>query len=97
MNIDINKIIPVGRVCQIEPHKASETTSSGLVLEYNNNTASAAVLGKVVKAGNESKYKEGDIILYRRYSQDEMKFILPEGEKSIFFVEDDEVVAVIQQ
>lgn len=93
----IDKLILVGDKYLISPHKSADKSSSGLSMENTSNVASAPVLGTILKAGTKGEFGEGDQILFRRYSIDELKFITPEGEQTVFIVEGSEIVAVIKK
>lgn len=95
--MNIKSLIIVGDKYLIRPHEAANESSSGLIMENSSNVASAPVLGTVLKAGEKGEFKEGDQILFRRYSIDELKFITSDGEQTVYIVEGSEIVAAIRK
>lgn len=89
-------IIPTGDRYLIEIHKAAAKSSSGLLIENNSNVSAAPVLGTVLKAGDTGKFREGQLVMFRRYSVDELKFITEEGEQTVHIVEGSEIIAIIK-
>ena len=85
-------IIPVGSRCLVKPFIAADKTESGLVLNNESNVSAAPVRGTVLKAGDKSKFKKGQDLLYRRYSMDSLKMITPKGEETVYFVDDEDVL-----
>lgn len=80
----------------IQTPKAEKTTESGLILSEKENEA-APVVGTVVRKGSESKYEVGQTVLFRRYSIDELKLQSASGDTIVHLIEDEEVVATIEQ
>lgn len=88
-----NNIIPIGAKCLVEPSVVAET-SSGIIRADQG--LSMPVKGKVLKAGAESQFKEGQELFFRRYSVDELKFPSEDGtEQTLWIIEDGDVVAVV--
>lgn len=94
--MDINSIQPVGKIVLIEPYKSAEKSTAGLVMEHSSNVSAAPVRGTIVAAGDESKFKKGQEILYTRYSTYKCTIITPDGEKEFILVEDENVLAIIK-
>lgn len=94
--LDINKIVPQGDRCLVQPYEAAKQTASGLQLAEAENTPTP-VMGVIRRAGVKSAYKNGTHILFRRYGIDELK--LQQGAEDVFVyvISDEEVVAVIEQ
>ena len=90
------KINPVGERVVIKPQEAAKVSASGLVQEHTqSNVASAKVLGLIVEASPESKFKDlvGRKVFFRRYSMDELKYIDANGEQTVVLIDDSEVLA----
>ena len=51
----------------------------------------------VFSAGADSIFKEGQSILFRRYGIDELTLHMGGEDVSVFMIEDDEIVATIEQ
>ncbi|CAM6004572.1 unnamed protein product [Sphagnum balticum] len=76
-NIEIKyeHIEPLAHYMLIEPIEKSSTTSSGIVLPDNDEKM--PMLGKIVKIGpdvSKLNHAVGDIISYRKYSQEDVRF-----------------------
>lgn len=95
MNLSRDTVTPTGKRLLLEVFKQASETSGGLLLSQGDGYATP-VLGTVIKAGSESKYKEGDVLMWRRYSIDTLKIDLGEGEQEYSILEDDDVVAVVE-
>lgn len=94
MNKD--NLIPVGDRYLVQPYKSADESSSGLSLENNSNVSAAPVRGTVLKSGDKAVFNPGDEILFRRYSIDELKFVTPDGEQTVYMVEGNDIVAVVK-
>ncbi len=94
--ITVSSIVPLKQFILVEPLNRTEETSSGLILPEEKYTPTP-VVGKVLKAGVDSQFAIGDIVFFRRYSIDELKFATADGvEQLVSLISDDEVVAKIQ-
>lgn len=91
----IERIIPKKNRILIQPKQRGEVTKSGIILPESDSNATP-VMGTIIAAGNESEYAVGQTVLWRRFSVDELKIETPEEEIIMYFVEDDEVIAVIK-
>lgn len=81
----------IGAKVIIEPERIMETDSG---IERADQGHSTPVKGKVVSAGAESRFKVGDVLLFRRYSVDELKMPAKDGTETVVFVaEDGDIVA----
>jgi co-chaperonin GroES (HSP10) len=93
--INVSNVQAIGERVLVDVYKAAEETSSGLVMDNSSNTSAAPVLGTVLNAGDKSQFKKGDVIFFRRYSTDELKFITEEGEQVLVVVEDVDILAKV--
>lgn len=97
MTIKLEKINPLGERCLIKPYEAATQTKSGVVRENSSNTSSAKTAGTVIRKGDKSRFSVGDMVLFRRYSVDDLKYITPEGEQTATLVDDENVLALVEQ
>ena len=79
------KLQPTGLRYVIEPYEAATETQSGLIMDNTSNTSAAKIKGTILEVGDGDngrlcKYKKGDIVYFRRYSIDELKYINESGE-----------------
>ena len=85
-------IKPVGAKMIVEPSEVVETASGVLRVNQGHSTP---VKGRIEASGAISAFKAGQIVYFRRYSVDELKIPQADGsEKSMFIVEDSDVVCV---
>ena len=87
------KILPIGNRCIIEKYKAAGETASGLIMDNSSNVSAAPIKGTILETGDEGKFKKGDVIFYRRYSVDDLKYIDENGEQEVTIVEFDDILA----
>ncbi len=92
--MDINNIKPTGCRILIEVAEVSKQTSSGLIIA-DTATNSAPVTGKIISVGEDSKFHPGQQVFFRRYSVDELKIVSPTGEQLFYFLEDADVLALL--
>lgn len=94
--MEFQKINPVGKRVVVEVYESAGQSNSGILLAHNSNTAAGKVLGTIVEAGDESRFRDkvGSLVFFRRYSIDELKYIDKNGEKTVNLVDDDEVLAL---
>ena len=90
-------IKPIGERCLVQPFRGAKETQSGLIMSQDSNISAAPVRGTVIEPGARSQFKKGDEILYRRYSVDELKMVTEVGEVVVYLVEDQDVLAVIEE
>ena len=83
---------PIGARVLIQPFQSADKTESGLIMENNSNTSAAPTRGIVIEAGDQSRFKKGDELFWRRYSVDELKTITPKGEIIVSVVDDEDVL-----
>lgn len=89
------KIRPLADRVLIEPTAAEEVTMSGIIIP--DSAKEKPLKGKIIAVGNGSKdepmvLKEGDIVLYGKYSGSEIEF---EGVKYLMMRQSD-VLAVVE-
>ena len=89
------KIKPLADRVLIEPTAAEEVTMSGIIIP--DSAKEKPLKGKVIAIGNGTKdepmvLKEGDVVLYGRYSGSEIEF---EGTKYLMMRQSD-VLAVVE-
>lgn len=94
--INIEKIVPQGDRCLVEPYKRVTKTASGLELAEPENIPTP-VVGVIRRVGTKSQYTEGTHILFRRYGIDELKMQSGAEEVLVYVIQDEEVVATIDQ
>lgn len=102
MIIKLEKITPVESLQSphrylIKPYEAAKETKSGIVRENNSNTSSAKSIGTILKSSEGARFKIGQTVLFRRYSLDEVKYITPEGEQVADLVDDENILALVEQ
>lgn len=95
MKITIEKIKPQKDFVLIEPDviKQSET-ENGFVLPEEKYTPTP-VLGRIIAVGPDSNLEVGQIVFFRRFSIDELKFNLDGKKHVVSLLSDDEIVAVV--
>lgn len=94
--IDIYKIAPQGKRCLVEGYKNATKTESGLELAERESDATP-VMGVIIRTGTESTYKEGQHVLFRRYGIDELEFNVGADKVTVSLIEDEEILAIIEQ
>jgi len=95
MDITLEKIVPLKKSVLIKPRTRTAETDGGLVIPEESYTPTP-VVGDVLAVGEESQFKVGDIVFFRRYSIDELKFNTADGVQQIVsLITDDEIVAKI--
>ncbi len=81
-------------MCVVEPYKAANVSTSGIVVAVDNNTTGGRVRGILLeKASDVVGLEVGDTVLFRRYSSDELKYLGANGETTVVLVHDDEILA----
>ena len=94
--MELEQIKPVGEVCLLLPAEAATKSTAGLVMENSSNAAAAPVLGDIISAGDKSRFKKGQQVLYTRYSTFKCVIITPDGEKEFTLVNDEDILAIVQ-
>lgn len=85
---------PIGARCLIDVIEADKVSQSGLELA-NSNSLQLPVRGKVIRSGDASLFKEGEVLLFRRYAVDELKFNIEGNEVIVYIVDDADVIAKV--
>lgn len=94
--IKVENLVPLKKFILIKPLSKVEETSAGFVMPEDTSANTAPVVGEVLKAGDESQFKEGQLVFFRRFSVDELKFSNPDGSQQVVsLISDDEVVALV--
>lgn len=75
------------------PDKPTETVSGVLLASDDNN--SVPMMAKIIATHAESTYKVGEMVLFRKYSVDEIKVKDKEGQKTFWLLETENVLATI--
>lgn len=103
----IDKLTPVGFRVLVNIYKKSDKTSSGFLLPENENggmptLAQIAVLGRKTWVqylqllfGMKPKYKIGQWVYFRKYSIDEMKVSTPDGDVTVYVLEEPEIIGLV--
>ena len=96
LEIKVENIVPLKKFIIIEPLEAPTESESGLEMPEDTNPGTPTI-GRVIKVGEDSQFKEGNLVFFRRYSVDELRFRTPSGESTVNLLQDDEVVAFVNQ
>lgn len=103
----VDKLIPIGFRVLVNMYQKSNETSSGMLLpetEHNGMPAMAqiTVLGKktiyqkfLMLIGLKRRYKIGDWVYFRKYSVDELKMSTSEGDLSLYVLEENEIIGLV--
>lgn len=79
----------------IQPFKQAEETSEGLIMSEGDGHATP-VYGRVIKASDNSKYKSGDFLLFRRYAIDSLKTYTADGDVEVYLLEESEIIGIVR-
>ena len=90
--LDVRDIVPLKNGVIIKEMERETVTESGLELTEAQH-AGTPVVGEVVAVGSESQFKIGDIVFFRRYSVDELSFLVDGKKQTVNFLTDNEIVA----
>lgn len=97
MKITIETIKPKKDMLLVEPFMQATQTSAGLEISDSDGYATP-VMGTVIKVGESvEKYPEGAQVMFRRYAIDGVKVLTEEGEKKFYLLEENEVIATIEE
>lgn len=93
-DISIDGFIPKGSFMLVDPleFKGEQQTKSGIVIP-DNVTQATPTLAKVLKSGPDAMYKPGAVVIFRRYSLDEITVKVSTGKKKLHFVDNDDIIA----
>ena len=84
---------PIGKRLIIDVYEGAEKTEGGLELS-NTQSNNAPVRGTVVRTRLDSDFVEGDIIYFRRFALDELKFTTETGEQTVYAIDEMDIIAV---
>lgn len=94
MELNGDLITPVGDKLLVEVEENATTTDGGMTV-VNGAGNTAPVMGTIVKAGEKSKYAPGTVVMFRRYTIDELKITTAAGEQTAYFLEDADILATV--
>ena len=92
-DITEEEIFPQGDFMLIEPigFTGEQKTKSGIILSEQSSSATPTI-GLIKRAGESAKYKEGDMVFFRRYSLDEIEIKVSDGKKKFLFIANEDVI-----
>jgi len=93
MEINKDTIQPVKNYLLIEVDVEKETSSGLLLAEDGGYTL--PTVGTVIRSGELAEYKEGEVVIFRKYSADEIKVTTAEKEEKYWLLESSEVIGLI--
>ena len=93
--LDVRDIVPLKTGVIIKELERETETESGLELTEAQHSGTP-VAGQVVAVGEESKFKVGDIVFFRRYSVDTLSFPIDGKKVEVNFLTDSEIVAMMK-
>lgn len=97
INLSNDIIYPVANLILIDPMLKAQSTSTGLVLANEQDSDSVPMVGKVLKVGEKvATVKEGDTLLFRRYSCDHIIHKDETGEKDFWLLEEESILGIIK-
>lgn len=85
-------IYPVGPRLLLEVFKHATETREGLIMTESEGHATPTV-GTVIRTGETSMYQVGDVLMWRRYGIDNIKVYTADGDKEVYLLEENEVIA----
>jgi co-chaperonin GroES (HSP10) len=92
--ITLEEIFPQGEMMLVDPVEFSgEQISKGGIIMPGNAMQATPTLARVVRAGNDAKFKEGSVVIFRRYSLDEIKIKTSSGDKMLNFVSNEDIIS----
>ena len=96
MKFTVTDIVPCRKFILVKPLEKPTETDSGLVLPEQG-FSPTPVCGEVVAAGDESEFHVGQMVFFRRYSVDSLKFYGEDGNLiELNLLADEEIVARIK-
>lgn len=103
----IDKLTPVGFRVLVNIYKKPNQTSDGFALPEQEN-AGMPVLGQIAALGKKTlkerlllglgikpRYQLGQWVYFRKYSVDELRISAPDGELTLFVLEEDEIIGLV--
>lgn len=94
--VKTEELFPSGNYMLVEPITGEGQTKSGIIINVGSDGA-VPTLGRVARHGELSKFHDDDILIFRRYSVDEIKVTDTTGSKKLCFINDEDVIAVIKK
>lgn len=96
MEFTKDNILPVGVRYLVEAYKQASKTTAGFEVVQGDGFATS-VCGYVIRAGDSScKWKEGDLLFWRRYSLDTLRVTAEDGEHEYSLIDESEIIAQIK-
>jgi len=95
MLIDTKDIIPSGSRLLIAPDEKATETDGGLIIAGDEKNT-APVKGTVIAVGPKASFEVGSVVLFRRYSIDELKIDDGTGEQVVYFLEDSDILGTVK-
>ncbi len=104
----LDNLKPVGFRVLVNIYKKPTETASGFIMPEQEHAgmpalAQITVLGKKtlwqhlqMLLGLKPKYRIGEWVYFRKYSVDELRLSTPEGELSLFVLEENEIIGIAQ-
>ena len=97
MQISISDIKPKKNFIVVDPKTSRpEETTTGFVMPEERYTPTP-VIGTVLAVGPESEFHVGEVVFFRRFAIDELKFDVDGKKQVVSLISDDEVVAVVKK
>lgn len=87
-----DKLFPAQDFMLVEPVGGETLSKSGLIIQQGSSGA-VPTMGKVLRAGPNAPYKVDAILLFRRYSVDEIIIRDAAGEKKLSWVQTEDVIS----
>lgn len=107
-NTIIDKLTPVGERVLVNIYEKPQETSAGFILPESEHAgmpvlAQIIVLGKktlwqkfLMLIGFKPRYKVGQWVYFRKYSVDELRISTPDGELTLFVLEEGEIIGITE-
>lgn len=93
-DIKPENIQPAEKMLLIKIQEKATQTSSGLILAGDEKNT-APTVGEVLQVGKNSIYEKGDIVIFRRYAVDEIRYQDKEEEKVVYFIADSDALGKV--
>lgn len=93
IRMDFTKIVPLIKRVIITPYEGADTPTVGYELSKADSNP-VPVIGTITKVSTDSAFKVGEIVLFRKFGSDALKFQTKKGEEKVYLVEDSEILGV---
>jgi len=93
MKIDKKAIRPIGRRLLVEVYEGASQTEGGLELA-NGQSNNAPIMGTVVRIGSGTKFKEGNVVFFRRFALDKLTYSDESGEGTVNLLDEADVLGI---